>query len=408
MTTKSLLSATVDKTTNRFSVLLLTFVAALILGAITAQDVSASPSIVSTEFYSGLLRDGQLSLARGDLDSAIVELELACFGLLDQPELLATGLTYLAAAQGRINDQDGFEKTFRRILEVEDRFGAYSQADLSQDTRELFEDFARSLVPRGYLTTSETFAHLAAAPAPPAVDKKEGRKKRKKSRNQPQQTDPPAETIATTTTALPTATPSQDPQLQLESATLTEESDLEEAALDDDRSSPAEATTAVATTTEDVEAIDVFGSDSAELKGPGPEPAKKESLSDPSLEEATRKTLAEATEKLRAARTASDLQAAMAMAKPLADDNPELLDAQHLVAEIAYMGSNWTDTTIYFERGGESKRAELMFYAAVAYFELGRKDEAARILQRALPRLARDAYVDTYVTQILGESGNTR
>ena len=42
-----------------------------------------------------------------------------------------------------------------------------------------------------------------------------------------------------------------------------------------------------------------------------------------------------------------------------------------------------------------------MFYGAVALFESGRVAESRTLLNRALPRVARSAYVDQYASRIL-------
>ena len=50
--------------------------------------------------------------------------------------------------------------------------------------------------------------------------------------------------------------------------------------------------------------------------------------------------------------------------------------------------------------GGEEK---YMFYAAVVYWESDKPEEARVLMTAALPKLARNPYVDHYATRVLGE-----
>jgi tetratricopeptide (TPR) repeat protein len=104
-------------------------------------------------FYLGLLRDGRIAYDRADYGAAAKDLRLACFGLLDLPQPLTDCLVRLAVAQGAGNDAEGFRETFRRLAEVEDRFGAYSKAQLPPELRTLFEQKLVLLIPSATLET---------------------------------------------------------------------------------------------------------------------------------------------------------------------------------------------------------------------------------------------------------------
>ncbi len=112
----------------RASVALMVLAACCLAGAAGAAG-AADP------FYDRLLRDGIRAYDGGDYRLAADSLRLACFGLLDEPQTLARGLTHLALAQAHLDDQAAFASTFDRILEVERRFQAFSQLDLSTDLR---------------------------------------------------------------------------------------------------------------------------------------------------------------------------------------------------------------------------------------------------------------------------------
>ncbi len=105
--------------------------AAALLVALCLPDAGSA----ADPFYQRLLRDGIQAHDGGDYELAVENLRLACFGLLEEPIALARGLTYLALAQANLEDRAAFTGTFDRILEVERRFEAFSQLDLSPDLR---------------------------------------------------------------------------------------------------------------------------------------------------------------------------------------------------------------------------------------------------------------------------------
>ena len=116
-----------------------------VLAAPTAANAAADP------FYLDLMRDGMQAYDRGDYVTAAKQLRLACFGVLDEPERLAACLTRLGLAQAAAGNADGFRETFRRIVEVEGRFGAYTKADLPPEVRTAFEQRALAAVPASTL-----------------------------------------------------------------------------------------------------------------------------------------------------------------------------------------------------------------------------------------------------------------
>jgi tetratricopeptide (TPR) repeat protein len=120
----------------------------------------AGPLPAADPFYVDLLYQGRLAYERKDYASAAEDLRVACFGFLEEPELLAEGLTRLALAQAGLGDQSGFRESFRRILEVEQRFSAYSNAGLPDQIRSSFEDRLVRWVPPDILEVSPTFSRL--------------------------------------------------------------------------------------------------------------------------------------------------------------------------------------------------------------------------------------------------------
>ena len=59
-------------------------------------------------FHQRLMRQGTDAYNRRDFGTAVRQLRLACFGFLDEPDLLAEGLTRLAVAQAGNGDGAGF------------------------------------------------------------------------------------------------------------------------------------------------------------------------------------------------------------------------------------------------------------------------------------------------------------
>ena len=136
-------------------VLLLAACALLLAAAAHAAD----------PFYTRMLREGTDAYNRKEYATAVQKLRIACFGFLDEPEVLADGLTRLALAQGASGDVKGFAETFERIAEVEDRFQGYTRAKTPAEVRAAFERLVLQIIPRATLAERPGFARLIAPPA---------------------------------------------------------------------------------------------------------------------------------------------------------------------------------------------------------------------------------------------------
>ncbi|HYI83463.1 MAG TPA: hypothetical protein VEX11_09675, partial [Acetobacteraceae bacterium] len=130
---------------------------ALILMALPAAGASAAID----PFYQSLLREGILAFDRGDYAASSRTLRIACFGMLDEPKALAGCLSRLALAQDRTDDADGFQDTFRRLAEVEERFQAYTGAELPAETRAALEQRLVARIPVATLRSIPVFRPLA-------------------------------------------------------------------------------------------------------------------------------------------------------------------------------------------------------------------------------------------------------
>lgn len=134
-----------------------------LVGWIVLAMLTGPAARAADRFYEDLLRDGTLAAQRGETARAARLLRLACFGLLEEPPLLARCLTHLALAQAALGDGEAFRATFQRLLEIEQRFTAYTRAELSPAERGRFEEVVRERIGAETLALSPAFRHLAAA-----------------------------------------------------------------------------------------------------------------------------------------------------------------------------------------------------------------------------------------------------
>ncbi|MFN7941394.1 MAG: hypothetical protein U0X73_07320 [Thermoanaerobaculia bacterium] len=134
------------------------------LVAIGCLALSAASSAQTVDpFYLDLAREGQAELARGATDEAVRDLRFACFGMLEQPELLAGCLVRLGLAQSALGDSTGFDETFSRLQTVEERFQVYATARIDAGERRKFEALVIERVPAETLRSVPAFAGMAAA-----------------------------------------------------------------------------------------------------------------------------------------------------------------------------------------------------------------------------------------------------
>ena len=323
-----------------------------VLLAVLLAAVLASSAAAVDPFYAGLLRDGTHAFDRGDAAAAARDLRIACFGYLDEPPGLAECLVRLAAAQAATGDERGFADTFRRLAEVEERFGGYAKAEVPPAVLAAFEARAVAAIPEPTLRSVPAFVPLA---------------ERKKAAAG-QAGGAPARRGA----AAPPAAPAVPP------APSTAPGAGPVAGTNGDAGAPAPpAATVPAMAAEPTEAE--------------PSAAEREQL------EAARRLMG-------AGATSADLKQALALAREVADRHPRHQEAQHLAAEAAYRTSRWGDAAAYFQRGGDpgDGRPELLFYLAVALWETGDQAGARRIIARALPNLQKTPYVEAYGKKILG------
>ncbi len=328
---------------------------------ILALLATTGPAVAAVDpFYVSLLRDGQLAFERKDYTLAARDFRLACFGMLDEPRALADCLARLALAQDRAEDLDGFRATFQRLVEVEDRFSAYSQGGVAPELRALLEPRLVARLPPASLEGVPVFRQLVA---------------KKPEAKKPE-----------TTPAAPGKTGAA-PRKPEAAETVVKKPDAPPAAVTKNPAAPAAAATPPPAAT------------------PSPSPAAKPPAETKPLTDAERKKMEQARQLLSQERPARELRQAFQLAREVADAHPESRELQHLAAEAAYRISRWSDAAAYFRRGGDpgDDEPERLFYLAVSLQESGDSAGAAAALRRALPNLRRTPYVDSYAKKILGQ-----
>lgn len=132
----------------------------LLLGTALPARAAVDP------FYTSLLRDGMHAYDRKDYVTAVRDLRLACFGMLDDAKALTDCLARLALAQDRAEDLEGFRETFRRLTEVEERFATYSQGTLAPELRSVLDQRLAARIPANTLESVPAFRGLTKAAAP--------------------------------------------------------------------------------------------------------------------------------------------------------------------------------------------------------------------------------------------------
>jgi hypothetical protein len=294
-------------------------------------------------FYTELLRDGNHAYDRGDFATAVRATRLACFGMLDEPKALGACLARLALAQDKASDIEGFRETFVRLVEVEDRFLGFSQADLPAEIRTALEQRIAARIPAPTLESS-----------------------------------PPAFRAARKPAAGPASAPTSAPaQTQI----------------------PAKEKPAPAAAAPPKAPADRAGGQSIQ-RAPAGTPPSPRSLSNEEKEklESVRKALGETGK-------GKELRQTFQTAREVADAHPDAVDAQRLAGEAAYRLSLWSDAAAYLQKNGPlpDSEPELLFYLAVSLYESRDTAGAAAALRRSLPNLQRSPYVDAYARKILGQ-----
>lgn len=401
-------------------------------------------SLMAEEFYLTRLRAGEQALQAKRTLEAVDQLRIACFGLLDQPQLLSEGLAVLALAQtaaGRTADVDA---TLARFVEVEQRFRVWAKVPLPPEMRGEVEALLAKRVRHEALLVVPSLANLVEtdeqriAKLPP---KEKAKALEAKAKAEPRNLQWPldlardaaargdhkaviawsgyvlqidekhAEALALRAhartlrreyagalaelKALPPERFAADPALHADLfVCLAQTKDFEEARAalakvpEELRSRPD-----VAVASRRLPAEKGEERQAAET-APAPEPR-------PSPPETPEKRLAEARELMKGGKAAE----AKGLLVPLAKSDPKNRETGKALLEAAVLTKDWELCKIQaaslqpFADGEEPH----MFYAAVGLYETGNLEGARALIRRARPLISSNPFVDHYSKKILGK-----
>lgn len=404
-----------------------------------------SPVNAADPFYEQLLRKGREALDRGDAAQAQRKLRLACFGMLEEPPLLAECLVYLGLAQATLGDSDAFRESFLRVVEVEERFGALRKAAVPPEVRARYDQAVKALIPESTLRTHAAFAHLV-----PSLEQKMALLPVRERRLALERliTEESSNIKAKLLLAeLEFAEKRFDRAIELTGQVLQQDQENRDARR-------LRGLALAATKRWDKAAADLSGCACAgddpvvaealaealgqlqrfsELAGfletlppdtqkrptivrwraklsalpahaPSPKPAVTPSAQVRAAvpPEENPQPAAEGPSQVQKLFDQGKLAEAFSLARSLADQAPENRQLQLLAGEAAYRNRAWKVAVTYYRRAGAFTEPQHQFYFAVALFESGEKREAQEILRRCLPRVERTDFVDGYTRKILG------
>lgn len=317
----------------------------LALAAAVAGTAPGAAAGATDPFYADLLREGSHAYDRGDFPAAARHLRLACFGLLEEPQPLADCLVRLALAQDRAGDAQGFRDTFRRVVEIEERFGAYAKAPA--ELRAAYEQRLAVLIPAATLETVPAFRGVAARTARDASPDK---KRRGEARGGDKTaTVPPPAAQPTTAVKPPVAEPKPEPAAPAATAPRP-------------------------------------------LSG-----AERSRMADARRLLAEEGKVRELKQAFQIAREVADAHPESPEAQHLAAEAAYRISRWQDAAAYFRRGGEPAEA-----------EPELQFYMAVALYESGDAAGAATLLRRSLPNLQRSAYIDDYARKILGSEAGAR
>jgi len=395
-------------------------------------------------FYERLLREGTDAHNRGDYVQAIRYLRIANFGFLEEPALLAQGLSYIALSEAKNQNEEGFREIFFRIVEIEQRFQAYRQAKVPSDIRDELEGMVAALIPRETLEANPTFAHIIRRKEEARLAGLRGRDRRRElERLVVQYPDDARWRLMLAQFHLDER--DWDEAIESASGVLAMEPDSSEALLirglaqagdekwddaiedlvasgqagDGARQAEAllrayvekdlwpEASIFLAVLSEEIRGNSQVSRLARQVEqGLEAEAVSFNERSSRSTSEASRKDLDRARALLAHGKTRNDLEQAYKIALELSKEVPQSRTFLYLAGECAYRLGRWKEVIEHFRRAGGPPAAQpnTSFYLAVALFETGNIEEAAALMRSCLSGLQRSPFVESYVKKILGDN----
>lgn len=322
------------------------------------------------EFYARRLAVGTRALAEGRAAEAAVELRIACFGMLDEPAALMGCVARLAVAQEAAGMTAEATATAARLQDLEARFRLWAGLDLDAGTRAR----AREVVKR------RRGAELLGAPTP-------------------------APTATATPTPTPTPTPSPTPRPAVRptvrptaTARPTARPTATPTAIPRPTVVPPAVPPVVSTPTPTPASTLAAAVSATATAAPTAAAPKTSPTATPPPTAAEARAISQARTLIAAGKAGRARALLLPLGKPTA--TPELrialIEAAILTSDFR-LAAEQADLLGSLERAGEST----MFYAAIAYFETGRRAEAKVLAEKSVTRLRKTPFVDYYAKRIL-------
>lgn len=430
-----------------------------LVSIVLAASALVSPAAgAADDFYVSRLQEGRVAFQTGRTAEAADLLRIACFGLLDNPPLLSEGIVWLGLAQERQGRTADVDATLRRFLEAEKRFGGYDRIVLPADVRKEFDGVLSRRLPQEVLLSMPSLVRLVEteeqklAKMPPA---ERARALAAKAKAEPENARWPLEqarlalgqgqakdTVRFAGQAL-ALDPANVEALQLRARALTVRRDYPEALADlaalppgtvdsdpalradlfvglaagkrwdeareaarglpEEQLARADVTAALGKMPREKAAEPEAPEVAAEATAAAAAPAPPAVVAAPEAPAAPLPTVEEVRASVRELLAAGNAPAARNVAASAVSARPDDRVLRRLLLEAACMAKDWKRVAAEAKllepfRTGEEPS---MFYAAVGYFETGRKDEAKPLMERARPGIAATPFVNYYAERIL-------
>jgi tetratricopeptide (TPR) repeat protein len=329
---------------------------------------AAPAAQAASEFYSGLLRRGIVTYGAGRHEQSLKELRIAAFGLLDSVPEFETAQVYIALASDKLKRETDTRNAIQRILTAERVERRYASLDIPATTRMEFEAVAKKLL------TSVDFERLHGGSgqtgAPPEVS---GNQRSINDPHDHREQPTPAPVVPTPQSALPPSRPAT-------------------------RTTPPPAP---------VPAPAPRNLPQPTPQTPVPQPPPQTSAAKPKPAPAPALPVIAPERRIAEAETAlarNDLPAARTIFRELLENGSFDHAGYVRLAEGLYRARAFGDSLRAFERAGALRSGEepYHFYMAVAFYEMGRYDEAKRELAAALPFIEVTPDVARYRAKIEG------
>jgi tetratricopeptide (TPR) repeat protein len=392
-------------------------------------------------FYEQQLRAGKSDFQANRIPQAADEFRIAAFGFLDRPPLLCEALVRLAVVQNALGQETALARTLERFIEAEHRFSVYGAVRIEPQIRSKFEEIVVRNVPRATLVTLPAVARLAnyeidklsSLPAPERISAYRAGAQREP--NNPEwplalareasargaqedvirwgqrvlQLDPRDRAaralVAQAYVARKDCREALPILSGLESSELQEHPDLyaDQAVCFAEAGRWSDAQAALAKMPESLKnRPDVSKAAGLVAARVGSNPSMTPSK--PAPPSGKPGDVLDITRRLVRDGKYTD---AFGRLKAAAESDPGNRQLRLALLEAAVLTKDWRTAALQVGAVTPLSSGEelYMFYASVALFETGRKEEARPLMERARPRIVSSPMVDYYLQAVLGQRG---